>query len=172
MTLASRIAASSRRPTATVTIGGRRWVGVMSLSRTQGYGQGVSGGEVIGRDPPVAIVEGETPIAWTWGYDGFEVAGFTGVVTKIVQKSYPNQWRLQVADPLWRATIQRGPIATSPINSIPASDAIEQILTDAGITRMDIPDLPVSGSAWVGSEWVLGTQTPVAWSSSTALAAA
>lgn len=172
MSLASRLTARSRRPTATVRIGGRRWADVLSLSREQSYGQGVSGGDVVGRNPPVEIVEGETTISWTWGYDHEEVRGFTGVVRRILQKSYPNQVQLQVADPLWLADIRRRDIATSPLNAIPASDAIEQILGGAGITRMSIPALPASGSAWAGSEWILGTLTPVAFPNTTALAAA
>lgn len=172
MSLASRIASKRRTPTATVRIGGRRWSRVLSLSREQSYGQGMSGGTVVGRDPPVTITEGETTISWTWGYDGYEVAGFTGVVAKILQRSYPNQWSLQVADPLWFANIRRSDIATDPLNNIAASTAIGQILDAAGVTRMNIPTLSASGSEWVGSEWVLGTLTPVSWTNTTALAAA
>jgi hypothetical protein len=170
--LADRIAASSRRPTATVRLGGARWRDVLSLSRNQQYGSGISGGEVLGRNPPVTIVEGETAISWTWGYDGYEVAGFAGVVSRIHQRSYPNQWSLQVADPLWLADIRRGDIATSPLNSIAASAAITQILSAAGLSRLSIGALAASGSAWAGDEWVLGTLTPVAFANTTALAAA
>lgn len=172
MSLADRLAATVRRPTATVRLGGARWRDVLSLSRNQSFGQGVSGGEVVGRNPPVTVVEGETTISWSWGYDGEEVAGFSGVVSKILQRSYPNQWRLQVADPLWLADIRRKDIATDPLNSIAASAAITQILSDAGLTRLSIPALPASGSEWVGDEWVLGTLTPVEFGNTTALAAA
>jgi hypothetical protein len=172
MSLAARIAAHSRRPTATVRLGGKRWADVLTLSRDTSFGQGVSGGEVVGRNPPVTISEGETAISWTWGYDGYEVAGFTGVVTKVLQRSYPNQWRLQVADPLWLADVRRSDIATTPLNSIAASAAVAQILAGAGLTRLSIPALPASGSKWAGAEWVLGALTPVSWQNTTALAAA
>ena len=172
MSLASRIAATSRRPTATVRLGGARWRDVLTLSRDQQFGQGISSGEVIGRNPPVAIVEGETTISWAWGYDGYETQGFSGIVTKVVQRSYPNQVRLQVADLLWLADIQRKDIATDPLNSIAASTAMTQILSGAGLTRLAIPALPASGSAWAGAEWVLGTLTPVSFPNTTALAAA
>lgn len=172
MSLAARLAATSRRPTATVRLGGRRWADVLTLSRDQAFGQGIAGGEVVGRNPPAAIVEGETTISWTWGYDGHEVAGFTGVVTKVLQRSYPNQVRLQVADPLWLADIRRKDIATDPLNSIAASTAVAQILAGAGLSRLSIPALPASGSAWAGAEWVLGTLTPVSFQNTTALAAA
>ena len=172
MSLAARLAATVRRPTATVRLGGARWRDVITLSRSQAFGQGVSGGEVVGREPPVAIVEGETTISWSWGYDGEEVAGFSGVVSKVLQRSYPNQWRLQVADPLWLADIRRHDIATSPLNDITAKAAITQILNGAGLGRLSIPALAASGSAWVGAEWVLGTLTPVSFANTTALAAA
>lgn len=172
MSLASRIAARSRRPTATVTLGGRRWRGVLSLSRSQEYGQGVSTGTVVGRDPPVSIVEGETTISWSWGYDGYEVAGFTGVVVAATLDSYPNRWTLTVADELWRAEIERKDIETDPLNDIAASEAIRQILEGAGVARLSIPELSASGSAWAGTEWVLGTLTPVSFAGTTALAAA
>ena len=171
MSLADRIAATSRRPTATVRLDGARWADVLSLSREQSYGQGASSGEVVGRSPPVTIVEGETRIAWTWGYDGHEVSGFSGVVTKILQKSYPNQWRLQVADPLWLAGIRRSDLAASPLNDVAASAAITQFLGAAGLSRLSIPALAASGSAWGGSEWKLGQLTPVSFSNTTPLAA-
>lgn len=172
MSLASRITAKRRRPTATVRLNGRLWRNVLTLSREQAFGQGVSGGTVEGRDPPVTIVEGETRISWTWGYDGFERAGFEGIVTKILTKSYPNRWTLQVADPLWLADIRRGDIATSPLNDIAASEAVEQILSGAGLSRLSIPTLPASGSAWAGSEWRLGQLTPVSFANTSRLTAA
>jgi hypothetical protein len=172
MSLASRIAARSRRPTATVRLNGRRWLDVLSLSRDQSFGQGMSAGEVLGRNPPVEIVEGETQISWTWGYDRYEVAGFSGIVTKILNRSYPNQISLQVADPLWLADVRRGDQVASPINNVAARVAIEQFLTAAGVTHLSIPALPASGSAWAGSEWILGTLTPVRFDNTTALAAA
>jgi hypothetical protein len=171
MSLADRIAATSRKPTATVRLNGARWADVLSLSREQSYGQGASSGEVVGRNPPVTIVEGETRVSWTWGYDGHEVSGFSGVVTKILQKSYPNQWRLQVADPLWLAGIRRSDLAASPLNDVAASAAITQFLGAAGLTRLSIPALAASGSAWGGSEWKLGQLTPVSFSNTTPLAA-
>jgi len=172
MSLSARIAARQRTPTATIRLGGVRWRDVLSLSVSQAFGQGVSTGEVVGRNPPVSIVEEETTIEWTWGYDGYEEAGFNGIVTRIVEQSYPNRIRLQVADWLYVANVRRADIATDPINSIAASDAIEQILTAAGVPRLAIPDLPASGSEWAGSEWVLGTLTPVSWTNTTPLTAA
>lgn len=172
MSLAGLVASTSRRPTATVRLGGVRWRDVLTLSRSQQYGSGISGGEVVGREPPVTIAEGETTISWTWGYNGYEVAGFSGVVSRVLQKSYPNQWSLQVADSLWLADIRRSDIATDPLNSIAASAAITQILRAAGLGRVSIGALTASGSAWAGSEWVLGTLTPVSFLNTTPLAAA
>jgi hypothetical protein len=58
------------------------------------------------------------------------------------------------------------------LNSIAASAAAAQLLSAAGVTRLSLPPLPASGSAWSGGEWVLGTLTPVAWRNTTALSAA
>jgi hypothetical protein len=104
----------------------------MELSRSQTYGSGISAGEVVGRDPPVTPVEGQTQVSWTWGYDGYETIGFTGIVTRIVQRAYPNRIALTVSDPLWSADIRRSDIATTPLNNIAASAAITQILNGAG----------------------------------------
>jgi hypothetical protein len=171
MSLASRLSASSRRPTATVRVAGARWADWLSLSRDQSYGGNISGGTVVGRALPSAVAIG-TPISWSWGYDGYETAGFSGVVSGIDTSSYPNRVSLTVADPLWAAGRRQKDIATDPINNIAASTAITQILSGAGLTRLAIPALAASGSAWAGDEWVMGTLTPVAFANSTALAAA
>lgn len=172
MSLASRISAAYRWPSWTVRLDGRVWRHAMRATLSQSYGAGIAAGDLEGRDPPVEIVEGVTTVSWSWGYDGFEVTGFTGIVTKVLQRSYPNRISLAVADPLWLADIRRSDIATTPLNNITAKTAVEQILTNAGLTRLNIPAFPASGSAWAGSEWVLGTLTPVSWKNTTALAAA
>jgi hypothetical protein len=171
MSLASRIAASSRRPTATVRVAGARWADWLSISRDQSYGGNISGGTAVGRALPSGVSIG-TPISWSWGYDGEETAGFSGVVAEIDTSSYPNRISLRVADPLWKASRRQQDIATDPLNSIAASAAIAQILAGAGLTRIAIPPLAASGSAWAGDEWIMGTLTPVAFANSTALAAA
>jgi hypothetical protein len=171
MSLTDRLNATSRRPTATVRVNSQRWDDWLSLSREQSYGGNISGGDATGRALPAGVDIG-TPISWSWGYDGVEVAGFSGVVTAIDTDSYPNRVGLKVADPLWKASRQQKDIATSPLNSIAASTAITQILSGAGLTKISIPALAASGSKWAGGEWVLGTLTPVAFANSTALAAA
>ena len=171
MSLADRIAASSRRPTATVRVGGARWDDWLTLATDESYGGNIGSGGAVGRAPPSGAAIG-TPIQWSWGYDGYEEMGFTGVVSGIDTDSYPNRVSLTCADPLWKASRQQKDIATSPLNSIPASAAITQILSSAGLTRISIPALAASGSAWSGGEWIMGTLTPVAFKNSTALAAA
>ena len=57
MSLADRIAAHSRRPSATVYLGGARWQSIISLSRQQAFGSGISAGQVVGRQPPVTITD-------------------------------------------------------------------------------------------------------------------
>lgn len=171
MSLASRIAARSRRPTATVYLDGRRWDHWLELSVDQAYGQNISAGAVVGRTPPATPRVGMA-ISWSWGYDGYHVAGFNGVVSEVAYSAYPRRVSLRVADLLWKADRQQKDIATDPLNSIAASAAIRQILQGAGLTRLSIPTLAASGSAWGGGEWVLGNLTPVAFPNSTALAAA
>jgi hypothetical protein len=177
MSLAERLADTSRLPVATVRLNGARWADWLVLSRAQSYGGGISGGAVEGRNPPMRPAVG-MPISWSWGYarpDGTgrsEIDGFTGVVSEVVEGAYPQRISVKVADPLWKADRQQKDIATDPLNSIAASAAVKQILAGAGLTRLSIPTLPASGSAWSGGEWVLGTLTPVSFPNSTALAAA
>lgn len=161
MSIADRIAAYSRRPTATVRLDGRRWGGWQTLSCRQAYGGGISSGQVTGRAPPVTPVEGSTTITWSWGYDGYEIAGFSGIVTRITDQSYPDRWVLECQDWLWKASYRQMVFVADPINACPASTAITQFLTAAGIARMAIPPLAASGAAWAGSEWTLGVLTPV-----------
>jgi hypothetical protein len=171
MSLAERIAASSRRPTATVRVNGARWGDWLTLSRDQSYGGNISGGTATGRALPSGVAIG-TPISWSWGYDGYETAGFSGVVSEIDTSSYPNRISLRVADSLWQASRRQKDLATDPLNSIAASTAITQFLSSAGLSRLSIPTLSASGSAWAGDEWIMGTLTPVAFANTTALAAA
>jgi len=139
---------------------------------SQAFGQGISGGTVVLRNPPVTPTIGMS-IYWKWGYDGFEIAGFYGEISDPARKSYPNRWTLQCKDKLQRADLVSEDIATVPLNTITGKAAIEYILsTYGGITRMAIPTLSASGSAWAGSEWTLGTLTPVSWTGTTALKAA
>jgi hypothetical protein len=176
MSLADRLADTSRLPVATVRLNGARWADWLVLSRAQSYGSGISGGAVEGRNPPVRPAVG-MPLSWSWGYarpDGTgraEIDGFNGVVSEVVEGAYPQRVSVKVADPLWKADRQQKDIATTPLNSIAASAAVRQILAGAGVTRLSIPALPASGSAWAGGEWVLGTLTPVSFPNSTALAA-
>lgn len=171
MSLADRLAATSRHPTATVRLNGQRWDGWLTLSCDETYGGNIGSGGVVGRALPDGVSVG-TPISWSWGYDREEIAGFAGVVSEIDMSSYPKRTSLKLADPLWRASRQQKDIATSPLNSIAASAAITQILRGAGLSRVAIPALAASGSMWAGSEWVMGTLTPVSFRNSTALAAA
>lgn len=167
-TLAALIAAKTRTPTATVRLNGHVWRAIISLSYSQAFGSGVAGGSVIGRDPPVEPVIG-MPLSWTWGYNGVEIAGFTGEIAKPARKSYPNRYSLECRDVLWRADRVQQVIATDPLNTITAKAAIVYILTHYGgipASRLSIPDLEASGSAWAGTHWTLGTLTPVAWGDS------
>lgn len=171
MSLASRIAAKTRKPTIRLYLDGRLCTGVISASVSQAFGQGISAGTVVLRNPPVTPTGGMS-VFWEWGYDGFYTAGFNGEISNPGRKSYPNRWTLQCKDKLQRADLESEDIATDPLNDIAAKAAVEQILARSGITRMSIPTLNASGSAWVGSEWILGRLTPVSWSSTTGLKAA
>jgi hypothetical protein len=154
-----------RRPSATVRLDGKRWSDVLSIRLTQQLGADVMGGTVVGRNPPVTPRAG-MPISWTWGYNGVEIVGFTGEVTPTRRASYPGRITVECADVLHRARRAQQVIATDPLNNITAKAAVEYILTHYGgipASRLNIPTLSASGSEWVGSEWVLGTLTPVAW---------
>src|SRR5262245_42482025 len=172
MSLASRILAYTRVPSISLRLDGRRCLGVISASVSQAFGQGISSGTVVLRNPPTTPQIGMS-ISWKWGYDGFEVPGLTGEISDPAVLSYPNRWTIQAKDTLQRADLVSQDIATVPLNEITAKAAVEYILsTYGGITRMSIPALEASGSAWAGSEWVLGILTPVAWTNTTALKAA
>lgn len=166
-TIADRIAAQVRRPTITMRLSGRRCTRVLRARVSQAYGSsGISGGTVVLRQPPIDPAEGMA-ITWTWGYDGYEVPGFTGYVTRITDNSYPDTWELEVQDVLWLAQREQRPIATSPLNNVDATDAITYILeTYAGLTRIDLPNIEIGGSTWT-----LGQLTPISWDRTTALAA-
>lgn len=173
MSLADRIAAKSRKPSATLFIGGRRWFGVLAISKREEFGQSVETVTVTGRNPPIVPTAGQA-LTFKWGYDGYEAQAFNGEVSRILRRSYPNIYTIEGRGILHRAQRVQQDISggVAPYNNIPASDAIRYILeTYAGITRHAIPALPASGSAWVGSEWMLGTLTPVRWERTTALAA-
>jgi hypothetical protein len=164
-TLADYVARYSRTPSATVKLDGRTWRDILSLSFSQRFGENIAGGGVVGRTPPITPQIGMA-ISWTWGYNGQEVAGFTGEVSDTDNTSYPGRWSLQCKDVLWRADKSSQVLVTDPLNEITAKDAIIYLLTHYGgisASRLSIPSLSASGSAWVGSEWVLGVLTPVQW---------
>jgi hypothetical protein len=168
-TLAQLIAMSTRRPTATLYLDGRRCRGVLRITKSEAFGRGVSSATIELRDPPVTPTGGMA-VRWTWGYDGVEVPGGTGYVVIPQKHSYPDVWTLECQDVLWLASREQGPIQTSPLNSITAKAAIEYILqTYGGNPRKQIPTInrPSGGGAWM-----LGQLTPVAWDKTTALAAA
>jgi hypothetical protein len=164
-TLADLVASYTRIPTATVRMGGQLCRAVISLRTSQAFGSGIATGTIVLRDPPVAPAIG-TPVSWRWGYNGVEVPGFTGEIARPGRKSYPNRWTIECRDVLWRADRSQQVIATDPLNNITASDAIRYILTHYGgipASRISIPTFSASGSEWGGSEWTLGTLTPVSW---------
>lgn len=163
--LAALVSAYTRTPSATCYLDGRRWRGIQKLRSSQWFGEKIAGGTVEGRAPPVAPRIGMA-ISWRWGYNGYEVAGFTGEISDVNDFSYPDRYSLQVKDVLWRADKSSQVLITDPLNDITAKAAIVYLLTHYGgisSSRLQIPTLSASGSAWGGSEWVLGTQTPVAW---------
>lgn len=165
MSLASLVASYTRTPTATCYLDGRRWYGVQKLRASQKFGESIAGGSVEGRSPPVTPRIGMA-VRWTWGYNGQEVAGFSGEVSDVVDFSYPDRWAITCKDVLWRADKSSQVLQTDPLNEIAASDAVRYLLTHYGgisSSRISIPALPASGSAWAGSEWILGIQTPVQW---------
>lgn len=168
-TLATLVTSKTRAASASVLLNGKAWRAILKISRSQTFGSGISTGTVEGRNPPVTPEVG-MPISWTWGYGGAPlVAGFTGEVTDIVDKSYPDTWVIQVKDVLWRADRVQQVIATSPLNEITGSAAVRYILNTYGgipLSRINIPTLSASGSAWSGSEWKLGVLTPVQWGDS------
>lgn len=164
-TLADYIALRTRKPTATVRLNGQICRAVLSLRTSQAFGSGISTATVVLRDPPTTPQIGMS-ITWTWGYNGRETAGFTGEISQPARKSYPNRYTLQCRDVLWRADRSKQVIQTDPLNDITASAAIRYILTHYGgisSSRISLPTFSASGSAWVGSEWTLGTLTPVQW---------
>lgn len=170
MSIADRIAAKNKTPTATITVGGRRWAGALGISIGQELGQAIAAGTIWGVDPPVQAAPG-ADIRANFGYDREELALLTGFVTEPGIDSYPNRTTYNVQDALWLAQIEERPIATSPINNIEAAAAIAQILTLGGITRMQIADIGFPSDP--GTPWLMGQLTPVSWTSdTTALAAA
>jgi hypothetical protein len=153
-----------------VRVDGQRWRAILTLSVSQEYGQGLSTLQIVGRDPPVTLTPGQA-VTMRWGYDGYEVPGFTGTIVVAEPQSYPNRWTVQVNDALWPAAREGQPIATVPLNDITAQAAIQYILeTYAGITRHDIPDIAKPSDS--GVSWTLGTLTPVSWESDTTALAA
>jgi hypothetical protein len=164
-TLADLVASYSRTPTASCYLDGRRWYGVQKLAFHQKFGESIATGIAEGRDPPTTPRIGMS-IRWTWGYNGVERAGFTGEIAGFTDSSYPDRWSLQCKDMLWRADKSSQVLQTSPLNDIAASDAARYLLTTYGgiaSARLSLPSLPASGSAWGGSEWILGKLTPVQW---------
>lgn len=154
-----------RTPTATVRLNGQRWRAILTLGTNQQFGEKIATGSILGRDPPTTPQIGMS-ISWTWGYGGVERAGVTGEVSDTDNTSYPGRWALQVKDVLFRADKSKQVIVTDPLNEITARAAIIYILTHYGgipSSRLNIPALNASGSAWAGSEWVLGVRTPVQW---------
>jgi len=165
MTLASLVASYTRTPTAKAYLDGKRWYGIGKLSFHQKFGEDTSTGTMEGRDPPTTPRIGMA-VRWTWGYNGQEVAGFTGEVSDVSDASYPDRYVLQCKDVLWRADKSSQVLQTDPLNEIAASAAVRYLLTHYGgisSSRLSIPTLPASGAAWVGSEWILGILTPVQW---------
>jgi hypothetical protein len=163
--LADLVAAYTRTPTATAYLNNQRWYAIQMLSTHQKFKENVSTGQLQGRDPPVTPQIG-MPVRWTWGYNGYEVAGFTGEISGWGDSSYPDRWSLSCNDVLWRADKSSQVLQTSPLNSILASAAVRYLLTHYGgisAGRLSIPALPASGAAWAGSEWTLGVLTPVQW---------
>lgn len=164
-TLATLVASYTRTPSATVYLDGKRWYAVAKLSYHQKFCGDVSSGAIEGRDPPTTPRIGMA-VRWTWGYNGHEVAGFTGEISGFTDFSYPDRWTLQCKDVLWRADKSSQVLQTDPLNEILASAAVRYLLTHYGgisAARLSIPVLPASGTAWAGSEWTLGVLTPVQW---------
>ncbi len=156
---------ATRTPTATCYLDGRRWYGIQKLRYGQVFPQNVAGGSVEGRDPPVTPQVGMT-VSWQWGYDRTERAGLTGYVSNREVTSYPNRWKLDCQDVLWKADQQSSVLQTSPLNGITAKAAVLYLLVHYGgipASKIQITTLPASGAAWVGSEWTLGVLTPVQW---------
>jgi len=166
MSLAALIAAYTRTPIATALLDGKPWRGIIRLRASQAFGSGISSGTAEGRDPPVTPQVGMT-LSWKWGYAGAPpVPGCTGEIAAILDTSYPDTWSLDVRDVLWRADKASQVIATDPLNSITATDAIIDILHRFGgipLSRLHIPLLAAAGSAWGGGAWTLGVLTPVQW---------
>jgi hypothetical protein len=164
-TLADRVAAYTRTATARCYLNGQRWYAVQTLSTHQKFKENVSTGQIQGRDPPIPPQIG-MDVRWTWGWNGLEVAGFTGEIAGFTDMSYPDRWSLQCNDVLWRADKSSQVLQTDPLNDILARVAVTYLLTHyAGIpaSRISIPPLLASGAAWAGPEWTLGTLTPVQW---------
>jgi hypothetical protein len=154
-----------RTPSARCYLDGKRWYGVQKLSFHQKFKEQIESGGAEGRDPPIYPRIGMT-ITATWGYNGLEVAGLTGVVSDLTDFSYPDRCSLVWSGVLWMADQNDEVLQTSPLNDILASAAVRYLLTHYGgisASRLSIPVLPASGAAWVGGEWTLGTLTPVQW---------
>jgi hypothetical protein len=168
MSLRDLLYASSRRPSVTLRLAGRIALDVLRVRAAIAYGtDGIGSGTVVLRSPPVTPEQGQA-ITWTWGYNGQEIPGFTGFVVDVQKASYPDTWELGVRDVLWLASREQRAIATVPLNSITANDAIVYILTTyAGLTRISLPTITRPS----GGTWTLGIQTPVSWARTTALAA-
>jgi hypothetical protein len=157
-----------RTPTATVYLDNKIWRAWLNLRAAHAYGDDYKQGTIVGRAPPTEPRSGMS-IRWAWGYNGYELSEISGEVTKILDQSYPDRYKLEVKDILWRAARANQVLATSPLNDVAARDAAVYLLTTyVGIpsSRISLPVLSASGSAWAGSEWILGTQTPVAWGDS------
>lgn len=164
-TLADLVASYTRTPSATCYLDGQRWYGATKFAYHQKFKEQIETGSVSGSYPPV-IPRVRMDIRWTWGYNGVELAGFTGYVTDAGVASYPFVDNLQCSGVLWLADQNNEVLQTDPLNEILASDAARYLLTHYGdipASKLNLPSLPASGAAWAGGEWTLGILTPVQW---------
>jgi hypothetical protein len=165
MSIADYIDRDSRIPTATVSLDGQRWRGVLNLKVSHAFGDDTARATVLGRDPPTVPRSG-MPIRWTWGYNGVELDAINGEVTRVLDASYPDRYTLEVKDLLWRAARSKQVITCDPINDVAARDAAVYIATHYSTipaSKLNLPVLNASGTAWGGSEWRLGQLTPIQW---------
>src|SRR3954467_15494762 len=116
-TLANLVASYTRTATARCYLNGQRWYAVQTLSTHQKFKENVSTGQIQGRDPPIPPQIG-MDVRWTWGWNGLEVAGFTGEIAGFTDMSYPDRWSLQCNDVLWRADKSSQVLQTDPLNDI------------------------------------------------------